>query len=145
MFIYVLSRNVKQGCQTAYSQTKNPNLGKFWRVLQCKVLVYFMAISFIVLPFGIFCGNLVNFTVVWYIFSRFGVLFQDKSGNPDAKASCILCYQAQKNCLVQWWQDSRAITLSLADERKLASMANPFRRLLGICLFVLLLRDSLAV
>jgi hypothetical protein len=46
----------------AYFQTKNPNLGKFWKVLQSKMLVYFM--------------------VVWYMFPRFGMLYQDKSGNP---------------------------------------------------------------
>jgi hypothetical protein len=33
-----------QGCQMAYFQTKNPYLGKFWRDLQWKFLVYFMAI-----------------------------------------------------------------------------------------------------
>jgi hypothetical protein len=33
-----------QGCQMVYFQTKNPNLGKFLRVLQRKVLVYFVAI-----------------------------------------------------------------------------------------------------
>jgi hypothetical protein len=36
------------GCQMVYFQTKNPNLGKFWRVLLWKVSVfcftYFMAI-----------------------------------------------------------------------------------------------------
>jgi hypothetical protein len=34
---------VKQGCQMAYSQTKNPNLGNFWRYLLWKMLVHFMA------------------------------------------------------------------------------------------------------
>jgi hypothetical protein len=30
-----------------------------------------------------FCGHLVNFMVNWYIFSRFGMLYnQEKSGNP---------------------------------------------------------------
>jgi hypothetical protein len=33
-----------QGCQMAYFQTINPNIGKFWRVLQWKMLVYFTAI-----------------------------------------------------------------------------------------------------
>jgi hypothetical protein len=33
-------------------------------------------------PFGIFCGNLVYFVVIWYIFTRFGILEQEKSGNP---------------------------------------------------------------
>jgi hypothetical protein len=41
---------------------KNPNLGKFWRVLQWKMLAYF-------LPFGIFCGfywSFGNFPLFWY-------------------------------------------------------------------------------
>jgi hypothetical protein len=29
----------KQGCQVVYFQTKNPNLGKFWRALEYKMLV----------------------------------------------------------------------------------------------------------
>jgi hypothetical protein len=43
---------------------------------------------------GIFYGHLVHFTVFWYIlwtfgifcgnFSRFSILYQEKSGNPDA-------------------------------------------------------------
>jgi hypothetical protein len=33
-----------QGCQMGYFQTRNPNLGKFWRALQWKRLVYSMAI-----------------------------------------------------------------------------------------------------
>jgi hypothetical protein len=28
-----------------------------------------------------------TFCVLWYIFTRFGVLYQDKSGNPDLKGS----------------------------------------------------------
>jgi hypothetical protein len=55
---------------------QNPNLGKFWRVLLWKILVYFMTICSILRPLeifyghlvymwqlGIFCGNLVYF---WY-------------------------------------------------------------------------------
>jgi hypothetical protein len=43
-------------------QTKNPNLGKFWRVLYWKMLLYFMAIWNIwdiLCPFGTFCVHLV--------------------------------------------------------------------------------------
>jgi hypothetical protein len=29
-----------QGCQMVYFQTKNPNLGKFWRTLHRKILIY---------------------------------------------------------------------------------------------------------
>jgi hypothetical protein len=52
-----------QGCQIVYFQTKNPNLGTFWSVLQWKILVNFMAIlftaiSYILRPFGTFCGHL---------------------------------------------------------------------------------------
>jgi hypothetical protein len=32
------------GCKMVCFQTKNPNLGKFWRALQWKILVYFMTI-----------------------------------------------------------------------------------------------------
>jgi hypothetical protein len=67
-------------------QTKNPNLGKFWRVLQWKILVYFMTIWSILRPLEIFYGNLAYFVVIWYIFSRFGMLHQEKSGNPDQKS-----------------------------------------------------------
>jgi hypothetical protein len=43
-------------------------------------LVYFTAIGNILWLFGIFCGNLV------YIFTRFGILDLEKSGNPDIGA-----------------------------------------------------------
>jgi hypothetical protein len=39
-------------------------------------LVYFTAIGNILWPFGIFCGHLVYFPC-------FGILYQEKSGNPD--------------------------------------------------------------
>jgi hypothetical protein len=60
-------------------------------------LVYFTAIWSILWPFwyiswqfgifcayifGIFCGLLVYFMFNWYIFPRFGLLYQEKSGNP---------------------------------------------------------------
>jgi hypothetical protein len=64
-----------------YFQTKNPTLGKFWRVLQSKMLVcmfiyyilyghgLFMTISYTYfMPIGYIFGNLVYF-------SRFGVFW----------------------------------------------------------------------
>jgi hypothetical protein len=33
--------------------------------------------------FGQFSGYLVYFVAIWYIFPRFGILYQEKSGNPD--------------------------------------------------------------
>jgi hypothetical protein len=64
-----------------YFQTKKWNLGTFWRVLQCKMLVYFMDIWSILRPFDIFCGHLLDFVVLLSIFPRFGILYQGKSGN----------------------------------------------------------------
>jgi hypothetical protein len=78
-----------QGCQMVCFQTKYFNLGKFWRVLQWKMFIYFTAIGNILRPLGIFYGHLVYFAVIWYIFPRFGIFFpvlvcctQLKSGNP---------------------------------------------------------------
>jgi uncharacterized Tic20 family protein len=53
--------------------------------MQWKMLAHFIAIWSILLPFGIFCGHLVHDTVVWHIFSRFGKLNQEKSGNLGLK------------------------------------------------------------
>jgi hypothetical protein len=64
-----------QGCQMAYFQAKNPNLGKFWRILQWKLLVYFTDIWYILWTFGIFYGHLVYFMDIWYILSTFGIFF----------------------------------------------------------------------
>jgi hypothetical protein len=66
-----------QGCQMVYFQTKNPNLGKFWRTLEWKKVGIFMntwnitAIFYNVWPFGIVCGHLVYF-------SQFGMLVPRK-------------------------------------------------------------------
>jgi hypothetical protein len=67
-------------------QTKDSNLGKFWRALQWQMLVYFMAIRsilrsygtfcgfwYILWPFGIFCGLLVYFVAFWYILWPFSI------------------------------------------------------------------------
>jgi hypothetical protein len=60
---------VSAGLPDIYFQTKITNLGKFWRVLQWKTLVYFVAICYIY-------GHLVYFY-------RFGMLYLEKSGNPE--------------------------------------------------------------
>jgi hypothetical protein len=70
-----------QGCQMVCFQTKNPNLGKFWRALDGKMLIYFMANWNILRTFGIFYVHLVEFVFIWYIFSGFGIMHQEKSGN----------------------------------------------------------------
>jgi hypothetical protein len=65
----------QQGCQMAYFQTKNPNLGKYCADLEWKMFVYFMEIWYILWQFGTVvviwccCGNLV-FSPFWYTASR---------------------------------------------------------------------------
>jgi hypothetical protein len=79
--------SLRQGCQMVSFRTENPNFGKLLRVLQWKMLVYFMAIWsifntiwHILWPFGISSLVLVHFT-------NFGMLYQEKSGNPAAETT----------------------------------------------------------
>jgi hypothetical protein len=57
-----------QGCQMVYFQTKNPNLGKFWRVLQWQDICTLWT-------FGIFYSQLLYFMAIWYILWLFGIYF----------------------------------------------------------------------
>jgi hypothetical protein len=75
----------RQGCQKDYFQTKSPNLVKFWRASDWKMLIYFTAIWNILRTFGIFYGHLIHFVLIWYIFPHFGTMYQEKSGNPGER------------------------------------------------------------
>jgi hypothetical protein len=81
-------------------QTKNPNLGKFWKVLQWKILVfygyfvYFTVKWYILRPFGTLCGHLVYF-------SRLGKLYLDKSSNPAAGVQNLL-RKTDVQLLIRW-------------------------------------------
>jgi hypothetical protein len=59
-----------------FSNQKNPNMDIFRSVLQYKILVYFMAIWFVLPPLEIFYGHLVYFVVIWYTSPRLGILYQ---------------------------------------------------------------------
>jgi hypothetical protein len=48
----------------AYFRTQNPNLGRFWKLLQLYNLRLFWSI---LQPFGIFSDHLVYFGAIWYI------------------------------------------------------------------------------
>jgi hypothetical protein len=54
-----------------YFQTKNPNLGKLWRVLKWNMSVYYVAIWSILWSFGVFYRHLVYFMVIWYMLWTF--------------------------------------------------------------------------
>jgi hypothetical protein len=88
LFIALASQHFlwsRQGCQMVCFQTKNPDLGKFWRVLDWKMFKYFMAIWNIFWRFEIFYDHSVHFVFIWYIFSGFGIMYQEKSGNPGSQ------------------------------------------------------------
>jgi hypothetical protein len=89
-----------QGCQMVYFQTKNPNSGKFCRFLRWKMSVYFMAIWSILRPFGIMYVYLVYF-------SRFGILYQEKSGNPDLFDDNVLWHASSfVRAVSNFWRQS---------------------------------------
>jgi hypothetical protein len=44
--------------------------------------VYFMAFWNILRTFWIFYDRMVRFVLIWHIFSCFGIMYQEKSGNP---------------------------------------------------------------
>jgi hypothetical protein len=58
-------------------------MGKFWRALDLKTFIHFMAILNTLRSFA-------NFVFIWYIFSGFGIMYQEKSGNPGA-STCHRC------------------------------------------------------
>jgi hypothetical protein len=76
------SSELPQGCQMVSLQTKNYNLGKFWRAVGGKMLIYFKAIWKILRTFGIFYDHLVQFVFLWYILSGFGAMFLEKIWQP---------------------------------------------------------------
>jgi hypothetical protein len=49
------------------------------------MLVYFMDIWSILQPIDIFYGHLVYFVVICYIFPHVGILYEEKSGNPNVE------------------------------------------------------------
>jgi hypothetical protein len=53
-------------------------------------LLYILAIWNILRPLGTFYGHLVILhIVIWYIFPRFGTLFQEKSSNPGGVVASV--------------------------------------------------------
>jgi hypothetical protein len=110
-----------------YFQTKNSNLGTFWRVLQCKMsdvhillaigvfynhLIYYMVIWYILQPFCKYCGDLVYFSPVWYIVPRkiwqpcLKALFWAETGSytrvknqPRSANVCRATFQKSENSL----------------------------------------------
>jgi hypothetical protein len=79
-----------QCCKMVCIETKNPNLGKFWRALDWTMLIYFIAIWSILRTFGIFHDHLVHFVFIWYIFP---VLVSCTKKNLADQVHTIGCFQ----------------------------------------------------
>jgi hypothetical protein len=74
----------------------------------CGLLEYFMYIWDILLPFRTFCVRLVLFVFIWYIFSGFGIMYHEKSGNPDREQQQRRFYgrrsNSEKKLLTKKWK-----------------------------------------
>jgi hypothetical protein len=107
-------------------QTKNPNLGKFWKALYVMEnagifyshLEYFTVIWYILYPF-------VNVVVIWYILPRFGILCQEKSGNPAGNIQRPTLGKVATRKIVIFWLKLELTTPEL-------QMSSP-DRLLNFC------------
>jgi hypothetical protein len=63
-----------QGCQMVYFKTKKSQFGYFVEGLGMENVVYILR------PFGVIYGRLVEFVFIWYIFP----FWTKKTGNPAA-------------------------------------------------------------
>jgi hypothetical protein len=61
----LFARNGDQCCQIVHFQNKNSNLGKFWKDLQLKMLVFLWT-------FCLLYGQMVYFMDIWYILWSLG-------------------------------------------------------------------------
>jgi hypothetical protein len=77
----------------------NHNFGTFlsyWNGNFVYILLPFGVFYFaILLPFGVFYCHMICFLVSWYTFSRFGKLYQEKSGNPVSRVLECCCHRAK--------------------------------------------------
>jgi hypothetical protein len=63
-------------------KTKITILEKIFWASDWKIFINFMAIWTSLWTSGILCDLSVLFVFIWYIFSSFGIMHQEKSGNP---------------------------------------------------------------
>jgi hypothetical protein len=102
-----------------YFQTKNPNLGKCWRALKWKMVVYFLTIWNIIHPFGIIYGRLVWLVVIGYIFPNLVCLDQEKSGNSDLE----MAQQNSSNLKIK--RIAKSKYKKIVEQRRRVKHANP--------------------
>jgi hypothetical protein len=61
---------------------KLPIWANFGGALDWKMLIYFIYVCNTSWTFGKFYDHLEHLVLIWYIFSGFGITYQEKSGNP---------------------------------------------------------------
>jgi ABC-type uncharacterized transport system permease subunit len=64
--------------------TQNPSSGILRRTVEWKMLLNIPVIWHILQAFGYILWAFGYVVVIWYIFTRFGILYQEKSGNPGS-------------------------------------------------------------
>jgi hypothetical protein len=67
-----------------YFQTKIPILVYFLYAFEWKIWVYFKAVLVLLSPIGVFYLQWKYSVIIWCIFSNFGMLEKEKSGNSGA-------------------------------------------------------------
>jgi hypothetical protein len=105
-FVAAASRH--QGCQMFFFKPKNPNLGKFWRALPRleNVYIFLWPFGIFLWRFGIFYVHLVHFVFIWYIFSGFGIMHQEKSGNPADATTFLRKFEPHLKLLLVCCRDA---------------------------------------
>jgi hypothetical protein len=104
-----------------YFHTYNANLGIFWKALGLKIICRYVfhchSVFFCHVVYVLY-GHLVYYVAIWYIlwpswykFFHFGLLCEEKSGNPSDHlikrffTSSALLFFLHKHNLVLKWQD----------------------------------------
>jgi hypothetical protein len=62
------------------------------------MFIYFVAIRNILRAFGIFYDHSVHFVFIWYIFSGFGIMHQEKSGSPRSVLATLRFLASATHC-----------------------------------------------
>jgi hypothetical protein len=116
--VFMMNEEIARGMVCFFHQKKhsylifkNPNLGKIWRALEWKMLVYFKtiwkifnAIWYNILPFGIVCGHLVYF-------SHFGMFGPSIIWQPCIWSRMLVrTYSEEKVQIDEKMQEKRIVT-----------------------------------
>jgi hypothetical protein len=73
------------GLPDGFFSNQKSKFGFILEGLRLEMLMYFMAIGNTLQTFVIFYDSLVHFVFFCYIFSGFGIMYEDKSGNPGGQ------------------------------------------------------------